>query len=139
MAPQPHHHLHRVDGGEGGPVDIKSAYWKAWVTALLTKAGDPGHKGDSKVVFLATSDANRSIPASKYIPMATTNAHLFAEADALLDAHNPVYKGNIGGYCYSLLEYMPQPPFRARIVAKSCVLVLTSPVCLATWANTGLL
>ncbi|KAL3958573.1 hypothetical protein ACCO45_006735 [Purpureocillium lilacinum] len=110
MAPQPHHHMHRVDGGDGGPTDLKSAYWKAWVTALLTKA-----------------DANRSVAASKYIPMATTNRQVYDEADGLLDARNPVYKGTEAGYCRSLMTYMPQPPLLECYLGKYRVTQVTQP------------
>lgn len=107
-----HHHKHRVGGGEGGDSpDLNSAWWKAWVMALRTRAGGPSTMGKDKVLFYAASDTNRSIPASKYIPMATTNEFLFNEADALLPLDNPVYAPGHGGYCQALLRYRsPSPP-----------------------------
>ncbi|KAK4094573.1 hypothetical protein PCL_09799 [Purpureocillium lilacinum] len=87
MPNPPNRHMHRVGGGDGrGNTDINSAYWKAFVMALQTRIGGAGNDR----LFYAAAETNRSIPASEYIPMATTNEFLYNEADALIPLDEPV-------------------------------------------------
>lgn len=98
--------MHRVGGGDGrGNTDINSAYWKAFVMALQTRIGGAGNDR----LFYAAAETNRSIPASEYIPMATTNEFLYNEADALIPLDEPVYNPGNGGYCAALLQYKHPP------------------------------
>ncbi|WEW59134.1 hypothetical protein PRK78_004603 [Emydomyces testavorans] len=78
--------------------NMTAVYWKAYMMAIKSKAGGD-FKGPGNYFFVA-SDANRSVPASRYITLATTNDFLYNEADVLLSPHEPVYTPGAGNTSY---------------------------------------
>lgn len=78
-------------------------YWRAYVKAIVDRVG-PSATGNSRVVFIA-SEQNRSVSASRYIPMAVTNEQVYLAANSLLDPEDPVYNPTISvGYFEKLQE-----------------------------------
>ncbi|KAH8817316.1 hypothetical protein F5884DRAFT_853737 [Xylogone sp. PMI_703] len=81
--------------------DPNELFWLAYFKAIKTKAG--GGKSDptmGKDYFYLASNANRSIPASRYIPMSTTNEYLYNEADNLMKTNDPLYVPGAGNTSY---------------------------------------
>ena len=72
---------------------IDDQYWLAYTKAITTKVLGSGLKktDGKKSYFFVASDANRSVPASMFIPNATTNSWLYTAADALLDPKTAIY------------------------------------------------
>lgn len=87
--------------------DFGEVAFKAYANAIKAKAGnvnrDPTMDQD---YWYTAGDTNRSIPASRYIPMATTNEFLFQEANILMKPTQPVYIPGSGttGYVEALLQ-----------------------------------
>lgn len=76
-------------------------FWLAYVKAIKANAGGGNtDNGMGKDYLYVSSNANRSIPASKYIPMATTNDFLFNEADNLMSPDQPIYVPGAGNTSY---------------------------------------
>lgn len=72
---------------------IDEQYWLAYTKAITAKVLGSGLKNTDgkKSYFFVASDANRSVPASMFIPKATTNNWLYPAADALLDPKTVIY------------------------------------------------
>ncbi|KAL2669828.1 hypothetical protein Neosp_015273 [[Neocosmospora] mangrovei] len=89
--------------------DFGEVAFKAYANAIKAKAGNVGRDPNMDQDYWFTAgDTNRSIPASRYIPTATTNEFLFQEANVLLKPTQPVYTPGSGttGYVEALLQYL---------------------------------
>ncbi|KAK0736007.1 hypothetical protein B0T21DRAFT_411219 [Apiosordaria backusii] len=89
--------------------DTNDIYWRAYFKAIKLQAGGGATEpGMGKEYFYIASNANRSIAASRFIPMATTNEYLYQEADNLMDPNAPLYVPGAGNtsYVQALYTYL---------------------------------
>lgn len=85
----------------------EALYWRSYVKAIAQVRG-PAELGSSRIVFVA-SQHNRSIAASRFIPLAVSNELLYQVSNSLLDPSSVFYSPSSSGsvsYFQSLRRFV---------------------------------